>query len=164
MVWLEPDWSCYSILSVPKVNFWERARGSPSINRADRWAAGALRPQTPAESVKEQEEAQDLWSCHTPTAVLVVLTLPYLWLAVLLDPAKDAGRQFLEAVYWNRVAERLKQGVHNALKDAKLDLVRDLILSLLRVVLVSLHYVLIVPKKKDIEIKPTGLLQTLNFL
>lgn len=72
---------------------------------------------------------------------------PYLWLAVFLNPTENTGRKFLEAAHWNRVAERLKQGVHDALKDVELDLVRHLILSLLWVVLVSLHYVLIVPIK-----------------
>ena len=70
-----------------------------------------------------------------------------MWRAVLLDPAKNTGREFLEAVHWHRIAEGLEQGVHDALKDVELDLVRHLI-SLLWVVLVGLHYVLIVPKKK----------------
>lgn len=70
-----------------------------------------------------------------------------MWRAVLLNPAENTGREFLEAVHWHRIAERLEQGVHDVLKDVELDLVRHLI-SLLWVVLVSLHYVLIVPYKK----------------
>lgn len=73
---------------------------------------------------------------------------PDLRLAVLLNPAENARRQLLEAAHWNRAAERLKQGVHDALKDVELDLVGHLILSLLWVVLVGLHYVLIVPIKR----------------
>lgn len=78
-----------------------------------------------------------------------IKNIPYLWLAVLLNPAENTGGEFLEAAHWNRIAERLEQGVHDALKDVELDLVRHLILSLLWVGLVSLHYVLIVPIKKD---------------
>lgn len=66
---------------------------------------------------------------------------------MLLNPAKNTRRQFLEAADRHGVAEGHEQGVHDALKDVKLDLVGDLILSLLRVALVRLYYVLIVPSK-----------------
>lgn len=67
-----------------------------------------------------------------------------LWLAVLLNPAENACGEFLETAHWHRITERLEQGVHDALKDVELHLVRHLILSVLWVVLVGLHYVLIV--------------------
>lgn len=72
----------------------------------------------------------------------------YLWLAVLLDPAENAGRQLLKAAHWHRVAEGLEEGVHDALKDVELQLVRHLVLSLLRVVLVGPHNVLVVAAER----------------
>lgn len=72
----------------------------------------------------------------------------YLWLAVLLDPAENAGGQLLKAAHWHRVAEGLEEGVHDALKDVELQLVRHLVLSLLRVVLVGPHDVLVVAAER----------------
>lgn len=68
-----------------------------------------------------------------------------LWLAVLLDPAEDAGRELLEAADGHRGDERLEQRIHDVLKHAELHLIRHLLTALLRVVLVSLHDLLIVP-------------------
>lgn len=72
----------------------------------------------------------------------------YLRLAVLLDPAENAGGQLLKAAHRHRVAEGLEEGVHDALKDAELQLVRHLVLSLLRVVLVGPHDVLVVAAER----------------
>lgn len=68
-----------------------------------------------------------------------------LWLAVLLDPAEDAGGELLEAAHGDVAAEGLEQGVHDALEDVELDLVGHLVLPRLGVVLVGLHDVLVVP-------------------
>lgn len=72
----------------------------------------------------------------------------YLWLAVLLDPAENAGGQLLKAAHRHRVAEGLEEGVHDALKDVELQLVRHLVLSLLWVVLVGPHDVLVVAAER----------------
>lgn len=81
----------------------------------------------------------------------------HLWLAVLLDPAENAGRKFLKAAHWNGVTEGLEQGVHDVLKDVELHLVRHLVLSLLWVVLMGPHYVLIVPVRRDNHCFLTGI-------
>lgn len=79
----------------------------------------------------------------------VCVNSPHLWLAVLLDPAENAGGEFLKAAHGDGVGEGLEQRVHDALKDVELDLVRHLVLSLLWVVLVGPHYVLVVPIREE---------------
>lgn len=72
---------------------------------------------------------------------------------MLLDPVENTGGQFLETVHGDGSAKRLEQRIHDALKDAKLDLVRNLVLPLLWVVLMGLHYVLVIPVKNKIKKK-----------
>lgn len=76
---------------------------------------------------------------------------------MLLNPAENTGGEFLKAAHWNRITEGLEQGVHDALKDVELNLVRHLVLSLLWVVLVGPHYVLIVPIRKGNHCSLTGI-------
>lgn len=78
---------------------------------------------------------------------------PYLRLTVLLNPAEDTGRQLLKAGHGDGGIEGLEQGVHDALKNVELYLVRDLVLPLMGVVLVCLHNLLIVPESRQARAK-----------
>lgn len=72
---------------------------------------------------------------------------------MFLNPAEDTGRQLLETGHRDGSIEGLEQGVHDALKDVELDLVRNLVLPIMGVVLVRLHNLFIVPEREQAEAK-----------
>lgn len=79
--------------------------------------------------------------------------VPYLRLAVLLNPAEDTGRQLLKAGHGDGGIEGLEQGVHDALKHVELHLVGDLVLPFMGVVLMCFHNLLVVPEGKQARAK-----------
>ena len=65
---------------------------------------------------------------------------------MLLNPAEDASRELLEARYGDGGVKGLEQGLHDALENVELHLVRDLVLPLVGVVLMRFHNLLVVPE------------------
>lgn len=146
--------SLEEVRASPKSGVGRQVQRLRSVNKAGHWAAAARPGQTPSVSRRSPRDADKgvMLTQAQDEALAHICTRHknsgHLRFAVLLDPAENTGRQLLETADWDRTAEGLKQRIHDALKDAELDLVRHLVLSWLWIVLVGLDYVFIVPIRR----------------